>query len=179
MNRQTLDIEDEADHLESDIADIEADIADLVGEARELDGSDDPDDQERLAQVEEEYDELEVQRVTYQGYVDILREHAEEWDGTEITLQELSAADVRHIRDEARRDAESQGFDYTPKGFLELRMAEGFVAATPPGAPDPSDVGDLPDRLFNWLYGRGNALNTVGDLDLGNLSLRERLMEPQ
>lgn len=178
MRQQTLDIADEMADLQSDIADIEDEIADLVDEADALDMSDDG-AAEELAQIEEEYDELEAQRVTWQGYADIIGDYADQWGGTEIVLSELSAAETRMVRDETRREATEQGFDNVPSGLMELRMAEEFVHSTPPGAPDPSDIGQLPDRLFNWLYGRGNALNTVGDMDMGNLSLRERMMEPQ
>lgn len=176
MRTQTLDLQSEADDLREKIADLEADIEAKVDEALALDPPENEDEEATLAIVEDEYDELEVTRVTTQGYVDILDEHIEQWDGSEIVLKELSASETRMVRDEAKRDAQQMGFEQVPSGKMELAMMEAFTVSTPPGAPDPSSIGSLPDRLFNWLYGRGNALNTVGDMDMGNSSLKERMM---
>lgn len=174
--KRTLDITEERDDLAESIEDIEERRDDLLDEAMEIDPPEDQDEQERFDTIEEEVDALESTLPMIRGYRKILDRAIDEWDGTEVVIRELSGAQSRAIATEAQQKADQAGVDYTDD-FHETLLLQKAVVSTPPGAPDPDMIGDLPNRLFDWLLQRANAINSVGEFSMGNSSLRRRMAE--
>lgn len=174
--KRTLDLADERDELKERLDELEAEQERLVEEANEIDGSDDPEDIERFEQIEEQDQQIEALIVATRGYLEVVERALKSWDGTEIVIRELSGAEVRSIEAEAQQRAEQVGLDNYSDRFHEVLMLEKSIESTPPGCPDPGNIGDLPNRLLDWLHTRTNALNSTGDFDMGNSSLREKMI---
>lgn len=172
---RTLDIEDEAEELEGHLNELRAEENRLIDEALALDESEDAEDQERFAAVEEQVEQLDAMITITEGYLEVLTRASEEWDGSEIVIRELTGAETRSIATQARKRAEKAGVENYDENFHETLMLQNAVESTPPGCPDPEKIGDLPDRLFDWLVNRANTLNTVGEFSVGNSSLREKM----
>lgn len=188
-NTHTLDLEDEKELLENQIETIgerEDDLADEANEAERRHTELDEEDEEWLSEealetemerLNRSFDSLEARRIRLEGYLDAVDDAIEEWEGTEIVMQELTGQEARMMRDDLRRKAEALGLDNIPDGSHEIELVKKAVVSMPVGAPDPEDVHGLPNRLFDWLHGRANALNTVGRFEVKNSSLRERMTE--
>ena len=175
---KTIDVDDEIEELEDVVEDIEERIEERELEAVELDEQGE-DGGERWQEIEEILTAYEDLLSTIRGRKRGLEQARDTWGGTEIVLRELTGSEVRRLKDDLRREAQQAGLDSLPDGAHETRFLEKAVESTPPGCPDPSDIGDLPNRLFEWLLGRANSLNTVGEFDMGNSSLSRRVAERQ
>lgn len=179
----TLDLEDEAEQLRDQIGAIEGRQDQLADEAvgverRADDGAIEEDErQDEVNRLDRSFSVLEARRVRLEGYLDAVESAIEEWDGTEIQMRELTGQAARLLRDDLQRKAKQMGMDEIPDGSHEIELVKETVVSMPPGAPDPGEVHGLPNRLFDWLHGRANALNTVGRFEVKNSSLRERMTE--
>lgn len=177
LARRELDLQDELDDLRAQIDDYEAKIDERVERALELEAADDDaETAEEFEQIEDEVDVLESLLPPMRGYADAIEAAIDEWEGTTFEVRELSAADARQIRDELQREVNARGWESYPEGMHEVRALQKQIVRTPPGAPDVEDIGTLPNRLFEWLKNRADAMNVVGGFDLGNSSLRRRMM---
>lgn len=178
MGYHTLDMAEELQRLRGDrLAELEAERDDLVREAISLDPPADDEEAERLQQVEAEFDDLEAAIATITGYIESLEKYVEQWDGGTFEVKELTAGDVRAVKDEVRRQSQES----YREGFHELLIVRKAIVDSPPGAPTDgegkADTKAYPNRIFDWLYERINALNTVGDIEMGNSSLTSRMRE--
>jgi hypothetical protein len=173
---RTLDIREELADIEAIEADIQAEIDERVDAALDIDPPSTDGEETDLARLDEEVEELEAMLVVQRGRVEALERALAEWDGTEVVLRELSGAEARSIKAQAQHRADQAGVDYTDD-FHETLLLEKAVESTPPNAPPPGAIGDLPERLFDFLLARANTLNSVGEFELGNSSLRERMMD--
>jgi hypothetical protein len=173
---RTLDLEDEVDVVENNVEELEEQIDERVERALDVDPPEDDEEAALLDSLEEEVAELDATLVGTRGYEEALTRAINQWDGSEIVLRELSGAETRAIKARAQQKADEAGVDYTDD-FHETEFLKKAVESTPPGAPEPSEIGDLPDRLFDWLLTRANMLNSVGEFNMGNSSLRERMIE--
>lgn len=181
----TLDLQAEIEDLRGRLADLEADQEALLEEAERIEaGEADTDSpEERLAEIEAEFDDLEAARTSVTGFVRALEKVVEEWNGSEFEIVELSAGTVRRIKDEVAEKSDGEAYR---SGYHEIRVVEESVVSAPPGAPstldtktgeEEPDPKEYPNRVFSWLYEKINAWNTVGEYDMGNSSLQERLDE--
>lgn len=180
---KSLDLQSELDDQRDRLDELEADIDEKVADAVALEDRAKDEDEEvevdvahELDRYEAEVTALEAEQVAVNGYVEALERAVGEWDGSEVVLRELTGAEVRAVKARAQQRADEMGVDYTDD-IHETLFLQKAVASTPPGAPDPSAIGDLPNRLFEWLQSRANMLNSTGHFELGNSSLRERMMD--
>jgi hypothetical protein len=173
---KTIDLEEELRDAEERLEDFESEIEERVDSAMELDPPEDEDEREQLEYLENEVTELEAAKVLVTGRVEALQRALDEWEGSEVVVRELTGAEARQVRAEAQQRADKAGVEYTDD-FHETLMLQKGVEQTPPGAPDPGNIGDLPERLFDLFVHKVNALNSVGDFEMGNSSLRERMVE--
>lgn len=176
--QKTLDIEEDLADLEDYSDELESHIDDRVDDALDLEDSDDDPEtiEAELKRLNAEVDELETMLVLSEGRIEALSRAVEEWEGSEVTFREITGAEARKISAEAQQRADKAGVDYT-EDFHQTLMLQHAVVSTPPGCPDADNIGDLPDRLFDLFVARANTLNSVGDFEMGNSSLRERMME--
>lgn len=175
--QRTLDLEEERTVVEQQIEEVEDEIDALVDEALELDPPETENEKDRIAQIEQEVAELESKKVSSEGYLKAIDRAIEMWDGTELAIRELSGTETRIVADEAQRKADELGLDNYSENIHETEFMQRAVASTPPGCPDPDNIGDLPNRMFDWVLTRANMLNSVGEFSMGNSSLRERMIE--
>lgn len=111
-----------------------------------------------------------------------------------IVIEELSTGQIGAIQDEVSErsfdfDPETgEMVDGTPKqGFGMVETLRHAIVKQPEGAPtrlDPEDGrSEIPEpaeyssQVGVFLFDKVNSLNTVGDTDLGNSSLREAMKE--
>lgn len=127
-------------------------------------------------ELEQRYSNLQETVNALEGEANTLEHYAEQWGDDTFRIRELSVGSVAKIQDDV---AEASNVDFrgggTPKsGFARTRSLEVAVVSKPSEAPD---VSDLPDAIGDWLYDRIDSFNTMGDVELGNTSLRANLME--
>lgn len=152
----------------------EQQVDDILAKAREE--YDDPWDIPN--ELEARYERLQAQVKNLRGEANTLEHYAEEWNGDEFVIRELSVGGVGMIQDDV---AEASGVDMqgggTPKGgYARRRSLEVSVKDKPPGSPD---IENFPDAVGDWLYEAVDEFNTTGEVDLGNSSLRADLMDSE
>lgn len=185
---RTIDLEEEVATLDEKIAAVEQRIDDLMDEALAIETDPDADENAlaRLAAIREEVDELEerlegvrgLQRALQRAVdgADGAENDSSGWQGSEVVVKELTAAESRSVAARVQQKADERGLgEKAAEDLRDVEFMKKAVVSTPPGAPDPAEIGTLPDRLFSWLLGRADALNSTGRLQLGNSSFRERL----
>lgn len=176
LPQKVLNIGDELTDVEKQLSTIEDKIEDAVDEAAEIDPAQTEEERAEFESLNRKIDELEGTKSLVRGYRNSLDEAVQDWDGTEVVFREISGAESRSIKARAQQRADEMGVGYS-EDFHETLFLQKATVSTPPGAPDPENIGDLPNRLFEWLHMKANNLNTVGEFDMGNSSLRERLTD--
>lgn len=173
---RTLNLQAESHDLHEQMEDLERQIEERVTEAESLEGSDAEEDRERFEQLDAEVSHLEAQLAGVRGYANAVDRAIDEWDGTEVVLKELSGQETRIVSAEAQRRADRLGVGEERAGEIrDIEFLKRATVATPADAPDPENIHGLPNLLFDYLLSRANALNSVGEFDMGNSSLRQRL----
>lgn len=187
MRQTTIDLEDEIAEIRQDKLPAVEDAQDELIEQFEQeygDYAEVPDEEEAA------FDKLEEKRVDLQGTAQALERVVDEWGGSEFTITELSMGAVADVQDKV--SAASFSFDHEEGEFEEGVPKQGYgmietlrqaVVDQPSGAPTLTDEfgnrqpdpADYPHEVGMFLFEKVNAFNTVGDTDLGNSSLRERM----
>lgn len=164
------DLEDRIAELEEEVAELDDSQDDLLSE---IDGQ-----FESYAEVPsafvDTWDELEEQRIEKSGKVKRLRDIIDEYGGSTWRIQELTAGDLARIQDATGVDLEDVdgGQSQTGAGAAMIEAVRASVRDSPPDAPD---IPDYSHHLVEELFEAINALNTVGELEMGNSSLREAM----
>lgn len=187
MRQTTIDLEDEIAELRGDkLPAIEDAQEELIAQFEDEYGdySEVPDEEE------DAYDTLEEKRVDLKGTVQALERVVDEWDGSQFTITELSMGAVADVQDKVSEASFS--FDHEEGEFEEGVPKQGYgmietlrqaIVDQPDGAPTYTDEmgnrlpdpADYPHEVGMHLFEKVNAFNTVGETDLGNSSLRERM----
>lgn len=184
--KRTLDISEELATVEARTDDIQARIDQKVEQALELEALAEDEDEDvteeeadaEIARLDREVDNLEASLAASQGYRRVLSRAVEQWDGTEIVMKELTGQEARIVKAQAQDRADRLGLGREQANEIrDIEFLKTAIDATPAGAPEPAEVHGLPDLMFDWLLNRANALNSVGEFDMGNSSLRERMMD--
>lgn len=179
---RTLDMAEELAALNDSVAQIEDRIEERVEEAEDLD--DVPreawteDDAARWQSLNAEVTQLEDTLTRIRGYTNILERAIDEYDGTEFTVRELTGQESRIVKAEAQTRMER--LDLEPEhadDITEIEFLKRAIESTPAGAPSPEEIHGVPNNLFDWLLRNANNLNSVGEFDMGNSSLRERMAD--
>jgi seryl-tRNA synthetase len=173
---KTLDLEDERDDLKERRDRLQSEIDNRVDRAMGLEDNENGDVAEELRRLDGEVEELEASLILTKGRLKAVNRALQEWEGSEVVVRELTGAEGRKIRTQAQKRAEKMGTEYTDE-FHKSLMLQHAIEQTPAGCPDPDNIGDLPEQMFDLLVARANTLNSVGDFEMGNSSLRERMAE--
>jgi hypothetical protein len=187
MQRITVDILEEAEEIrEEEIGELVKAQDELVEEIKQ-----EYDSFEEVPEVDQQaYDSLEEQITEARGVVKKLESIAEEYDGSEFVIEELSTGALASIQDEVSE----KSFDYdvergeisggTPKqGYGMVETLRHSIVKQPHNAPttkdergrDVTDPGGYPHQLGIFLFEKINNINTTGEVELGNSSLRDRM----
>jgi hypothetical protein len=176
MVTKTVNLQERVEEVENErLPEISERQEEIVSEAQDYEEGGDS----IPASLEDEFDELESERVEISGEAKTLKRAIQDWEGAEFQLQELTFGQVQQISDDVMEqsfevDVQSQNMTGAPKqGFYQIEVLRRSIASTPPEAPD--DPAEYPTAIGEYLFERVNALNTVGDTDMGNSSLRERM----
>jgi len=188
MRRETIDLEEEAREIrEEQVAEIEEAEDELVERLEEeYDGfSDVPD------RFKKTYEQFEEQLVELRGRAQALENAAEEWGDGVFVISELTTGQVATIQDRVSEESfdfdpeAGEMVDGTPKqGYGMVETLRQAVVEQPSGAPtssnpktgrDEPEPAEYPSQVGMYLFEKVNNLNTVGDTDLGNSSLRDRM----
>lgn len=174
---KTIDLENRIEDIEDELAEIEEDQEEIMDEALEAEKMGNDIDQD----LEDEFDDLESERVELEGERKTLQGAVDEWDGSQFEITELTFGQVQRISDEVLEesfeiDMQRQDMTGAPKeGYYQIAILREAIQQEPPGAP--SDPADLPTSIGEFLFERINAFNTVGDTEMGNSSLKEKMKE--
>lgn len=132
-----------------------------------------------------------------------LRDNADDmdayWDeiasvyGSDVTrvvfgVRELTFGQLQRVSDDMMEesfevDMEREDIEGTPRqGFYQTELLKEAIEHWPEGAPvkteygvDTPDPGDYPIPVGEWLFERVDAINTTGDTEMGNSSLKEAM----
>lgn len=180
MTKQ-LDLEERLEAKRAAIEDIEDVQEELIEEIEEKYGS----YGEAPETYDDKFDELEENRVELKGEVNALEDTLDGRDDTVFVMKQLSGGAVADIQDRVNEksfdfDIETQTADGVPKaGYGEILWVRKSVVQSPDWVEDSpdyeNDPANLPWKVFNVVSEAVNNYNTVGDADLGNSSLRERM----
>jgi len=189
MRTITVDLKDEARKIRTEqVQKVEEAQEDLIQKLREE--FEDYEDVPR--EYEQRYDRLTEREVDLRGRADALDRAVEEWDGGEFVLTELTTGQIADIQD----SVSEKSFDFDPESgeVVDGNPKEGYgmvetlrqcIKQQPGGAPtrkddlgqEVPDPAEYPNQVGLFLFEKANVLNTVGEADLGNSSLRERMKE--
>lgn len=166
---RTYDLRDRAEEIRAEeLPEVEESIDDLVAAAAEEYGE----WYKVPAAVRSTYETLEGRKVELEGQADAIERVVEEWGGGEHVIGELTAGQLARVRDEISGAA--VGAEVDPgEGAAQIRIVEEALIGRPSGAPE--EVAEYPSSVVEPLFAAVNAVNTVGDVSMGNLSLRERM----
>lgn len=187
MRQTTIDLKEEAQEIrEQKLPAVEDAQDELIQQIEEEYGSyDDVPDSEDQA-----FDQLEEKRIELEGQAEALERVVEEWDGGEFVVEELTTGALAEIQD----NVSEKSFDFDPEkgemeggtpkqGFGMVETLRKSIVRQPPGAPTREnefgetvpEPANYPHQVGMFLFERVNNFNTVGDTDLGNSSLKERM----
>lgn len=187
MRTTTIDLADEVDKIRDEkIKEIEKAQENLIKEFEEEYGSysDVPSEEEGA------FNRLEEERQELLGTAKALENAIEEWGGGEFVISELDTGSIARIQDRVSEKSfqfdpeQGQLKEGTPKqGFGMVETMRVAIQKQPEGAPIKRDnkgnpqiaPGQYPHQVGLYLFEKINNYNTVGDVDLGNSSLRERM----
>lgn len=170
MKHIQVDLTEKAESLEERASEIAETQAELVEKAN----SEYESPKEVPDALHDTYEELEEKRLTKQGLANIIREKDEEYGGSTYTIQEMSTGGLARVQDSAGQKVQQPGVDMeTGEGAAMVEVLRETVIGSPPDAPD--DVGEFPWRLSEALMEYVEALNTTGEAEMGNSSLREAM----
>lgn len=189
MIEHTVDVLDRVEELREQADQIEETQDELVERLKEdFDGFEDV-----PQKFQESYEEFEEEIVSKRGKADLFEKVVDEYGGSEWTLTTVTLGQLGKIQDQVS-DA-SFDFDVErgevsggmPKqGYGRNLTLEECIVEQPPDAPTTKDPRtgqevpepeEYPSELGLWLFEKANAINTTGDIDMGNSSLQERMSE--
>lgn len=180
VGEHTVDLEERVEEIRNDrIPAIEERQEEVVAQARKVKEK----DEDIPSDLEEDFDELEAERVELEGEANSLEEAMEEWGGSEFVVRELTFGDIQRISDDVMEqsfdvDVRRESVKGTPKqGYYQIATLRDAIEQSPTDAPN--DPADYPMAVGEFLFERVNALNTVGDTEMGNSSLKERLKDSE
>lgn len=187
MRRETIDLEREAEQIrDGQIAEIEETQDDLVAKLNE--------EYEDFSEVptskRQAFDELEARKNDLEGEAQALERAAEQWGDGVFVVQELTTGQLATIQDRVSEksfdfDLDTGDAEGTPKsGYGMVETLGQAIVEAPDGAPtrsNPHGPGEVPDpaeyphQVGLFLFEKVNEFNAMGETDLGNSSLRERM----
>lgn len=187
MERMTIDLKQEAEEIkEEDIPPVIEAREELVNELENEfdDYKDVPHEYERA------YEKLEEKRIELEGQQKALERAADEWGDGIFVIQELTMGQLATIQDSVSEksfewDAESgEPVSGTPKqGYGMVETIRQSIVQYPDSSPtrndefgnEEPDPAQYPHQVGLYLFEKINSFNTIGDSELGNSSLRDRM----
>jgi len=123
-------------------------------------------------------------------YKDKIREMYSGVEQCRVRVRELTFGQLQRVSDDMMEesfevDMERRDIEGTPRsGFYQTELLKESIIEWPQYAPETRNnrthsmepsPGDYPIPVAEWLFEKVDALNTTGDTDMGNSSLKETL----
>lgn len=123
--------------------------------------------------LEESWERLEEQRIDAQGKADRIGQAIEDWGGSIFRLSEMTAGNLAQIQDATGMQVDSAGEISQGRGGVGAAMVEAVRLGVEKAPPEAPDVTEYPWQVVEALFEAIEAINTTGDIEMGNSSLRE------
>ena len=181
LKEMGFSLEQEIPVLEDELEEVKGELEEIKRRASNLreneeDGSNTSQEFKRLKR---RWSELQNEKSSLQSQINRFGEYVSEWESTRFVVRELTFGESQQIRDTVTSesfdvDVELQEIEGTPlQGLYQSQVLERSVVSMPDDAP--SDPNDLPEILGDWLLEKCESVNSLGDEELGNMSLEEAL----
>lgn len=176
-NTKTIRLEDRVEEIENDLEEVENEQEEIVQEAIEAEEN----GEEISSEKEVRFDDLEVDRVELNGELESINRTLEDWEDGEFEIRELSYGQVQRISDDVLEksfdvDVATESLSGSPKqGYYEIQILKEAIVDAPDNAPD--NPADYPQLIGEFLFDKVNAFNTVGDTEMGNMSLQDKMKQ--
>lgn len=176
LREMGFELQSEIPVLEDDLDEIEDEREDIKEAAASLDKKE---DRNQYKSLKKDWKEIEAERVELQAKINRFEEFVEEWESTRFVVRELTFGEVQEVKDVVSSesfdvDVELQSIEGTPlQGLYQTEILDRSVEEVPDEAPD--NPNDLPEMLGDWLLDKAESINSLGDDDMGNMSLEEAI----
>ena len=167
--------------LEQEIPVLEDEVDEVTEELEEVKrrASNTSQDSEEFKRLKRRWQELQNEKISLTSQISRFGDYVSEWESTRFVVRELTFGESQQIKDTVSSesfdvDVELQEIEGTPlQGLYQSQVLERSVVSMPEDAPD--DPNDLPEILGDWLLEKCESVNSLGDEELGNMSLEEAL----
>lgn len=154
LARGAQEMRQKAEELDQELDELAQELKEEYGSFREV-----------PAEAEQKYERKEEERIETEGQASALERTVEAWGGDGVVeVKELTGGEFAMIRDGEFEEGE---------GAAMVAVLRRAIIDTPAKASD--DPADWPNQAVSYLFERVNAINTVGEVELGNLSLEQRM----
>ena len=177
LKEMGFSLEQEIPVLESEVEELESELEEIKRRASNL--QDDDNTSQEFKRLKKRWSELQNEKSVLKSQISRFGEYVEEWESTRFVVRELTFGESQQIKDTVSSesfdvDVELQEIEGTPlQGLYQSQVLERSVVSMPEDAP--SDPNDLPEILGDWLLEKCESVNSLGDEELGNMSLEEAL----
>jgi hypothetical protein len=123
-----------------------------------------------------------------EDYHEAVEERYGEEDECVIVVRELTFGQLQRVSDDMMEqsfdvDVQNEDIQGTPRqGFYQTELLNEAIEDWPPGAPcrqqysdEIPDAGDYPIPVGEWLFELVDAINTTGESEMGNSSLKDAM----
>lgn len=114
--------------------------------------------------------------------------YEEKVNSVSFKVRELTFGQLQRVSDDMMEesfevDVQTEDIEGTPRqGFYQTELLKEAIESWPEGAPTTKEFrveqpqpGDYPIPVAEWLFERVDAINTTGDTEMGNSSLKEAM----
>lgn len=188
MATKTIDLEQEARRIrEKQIKELDSAMDEMVEKFLQKHG-----DFENVPRRKREaYEKLEEEKTDLKAQADAMEEAVEEWGDGTFVISTLTLGQVAKVQDrvsEASFEFDAEQGEITGgvprEGLGMVEAIREAITHSPEGSPmttDPETGEEVPyvdeyhHQVGMFLFEKINEFNTIGEGDMGNTSLRERM----
>lgn len=176
LREMGFSFESEIPVLQDELEELRERREEIKNRAAELDKEE---DKEEYKSLKKEWSEVEAERVEVKSKINRFQEFVDEWESTRFVVRELTFGEVQNVKDVVSSesfdvDVELKSIEGTPlQGLYQTEILDRAVEEVPEDAPD--NPNDLPEIVGDWLMEKAESINSLGDDDMGNMSLEEAI----
>jgi predicted nucleic acid-binding Zn-ribbon protein len=178
LREMGFSLEQEVPVMEEELSDVTDEMEEIKRRRKELD--EDADNfKSQKKYLEKRWNELQADRVELEAKIERFDGYVENWESTRFVVRELTFGESQNLKDIVSSesfdvDVELQEIEGTPlQGLYRSELLKMAVEEMPSDAPN--DPNDLPEILGDWLMEKCESINSVGDTEVGNLSLDDAI----
>lgn len=178
LREMGFSLEDEIPRMKDELNDVKEELEEIKRRRESLD-EDSSDFKKKKKYLSKRWRELQSDRVEFEAKIERFEHYTEQWESTRFVVRELTFGESQNIKDVVSSesfdvDVELQEIEGTPlQGLYQSQLLEKSVEDMPSDAPN--NPNDLPEMLGDWLMEKCESINTIGDTEMGNLSLEDAI----